>query len=95
MLTKTSSVTPSESITNTTSKSLFSPSAAPVDNKPNTKINTLDKPINNKLPDKIDIQSAINPKNSNSFPEISTKSSIEPSSNVSGPDGFQSNYSLI
>ena len=95
MLTKTSSVTPSESITNTTSKSLFSPSAAPVDNKPNTKINTLDKPINNKLPDKIDIQSAINPKNSNSFPEISTKSSIEPSSNVSGPEGFQSNYSLI
>ena len=95
MLTKTSSITPTESITNTTKKSLFSPSAAPVDNKPNTKINTLDKSVNKKLPDKIDIQSAINPKNSKSFPEISTKPSIEPTSNVSGPEGFQSNYSLV
>ena len=95
MLTKTSSITPTESITNTTKKSLFSPSAAPVDNKPNIKINTLDKPVIKKLPDKIDIQAAINPKNSKSFPEISTTPSTEPMSNVSGPEGFQSKYSLI
>jgi hypothetical protein len=96
MLTIPSSITPSESITNTTTKSLFSPSA-PVDNKPNTKINTLDKSVNKKLPDKIDIQSAINPKNSKSIPELSTTNSSlnEPMSNVSGPEGFQSNYSLI
>jgi len=91
----TPSITPSESITNTTTKSLFSPSAAPVDNKPNIKINTLDKPVIKKLPDKIDIQAAINPKNSKSFPEISTTPSTEPMSNVSGPEGFQSKYSLI
>ena len=90
---------PTASITNTT-KTSFSTSSAPVDNKINSKPNNTVKPNNlvkpnNKSINKIDIQAAITPKNSKSFPENFTNSSIEPVSNVSGIEGFQSDYSSV